>query len=224
MKKLILLFVASMSFTNSHADSIRVVRPLIIPEERIFERLFGAHFLKVIDPPILKSFSDSHDWMLTHDLIYSIGNTRVEITVPKGFVTDFASIPQPLWSLGISPLGKYTKAAIVHDYLYWVQNCTKDQADNILLIAMKESEVGSWTETEIYEGVHLAGKPSWKSNSEERSRQLPKIIPPQDQNFPGNVTWVNYRKTLTAKGVKDPAFPISPAYCKYGDSSNVPKI
>jgi hypothetical protein len=45
------------------------------------------------------------------------------------------------WSADLSPNGKYSKAAIVHDYLYWTQGCTREQADNLLDIAMKESNV-----------------------------------------------------------------------------------
>ena len=37
----------------------------------------------------------------------------------------------------------YTRAAVIHDYLYWAQPCTREQSDNLLMIAMKESGV-SW--------------------------------------------------------------------------------
>lgn len=40
-----------------------------------------------------------------------------EFKVPKGFQTDFASVPKPLWAL-FSPFGKYTQAAVLHDWLY----------------------------------------------------------------------------------------------------------
>src|SRR5262245_55189884 len=42
------------------------------------------------------------------------------VTVPVGFVTDFASIPRIFWS-ALPPDGRYTYPAIVHDYLYWTQ-------------------------------------------------------------------------------------------------------
>lgn len=37
--------------------------------------------------------------------------------VQKGFETDFASVPKILWSI-FPPLGKYTQAAVLHDWLY----------------------------------------------------------------------------------------------------------
>src|ERR1700728_5433719 len=97
--------------------------------------------LQPIPAPPLKPFADNQDWMLIDDIIYQVGNSSIKIIVPKGFVTDFASIPQALWSFGLSPNGLYSKAAIIHDYLYWTQLCTRLQSDNILMIAMKESQV-----------------------------------------------------------------------------------
>jgi hypothetical protein len=175
-----------------------------------------------IPPPVVKPFADNHDWMLVEDLTYSIGRSGVSITIPKGFVTDFASIPQPLWSFGLSPYGRYSKAAIVHDYLYWVQDCTKDQADNILVIAMKESGVSSIQEIEIYEGVHLGGDFAWQSNKKEREQQFPRVISAEYRQFPDNATWSEYRKYLVSKEVRDPSFPRNAPYCKFGDSRRVP--
>jgi len=48
------------------------------------------------------------------------------ITVPIGFVTDFASIPVLLRSL-INPVGKIRPAALVHDYLYSILGKLKDR-------------------------------------------------------------------------------------------------
>ena len=175
-----------------------------------------------IPAPTVRPFADSHDWVLVEDMTYQIGQSGLSITVPEGFVTDFASIPQPLWSFGLSPYGRYSKAAIIHDYLYWAQGCTKEQADNILAIAMKESGVGGGTVTTIYEGVHLGGKSSWESNRKERDKKLPRIIPSEYLALPDNATWSEYRQALTKKGVKDPEFSINPAYCRLGNTREVP--
>lgn len=175
-----------------------------------------------IPPPTVRPFADSHDWVLVEDLTYQIGQSGLTITVPKGFVTDFASIPQPLWSFGLSPYGRYSKAAVIHDYLYWTQGCTKEQADNILVIAMKESGVSGGTTTTIYEGVHLGGESSWQSNKKERDKQLPRVIPSEYLAIPDNATWSEYRQLLNSKDVKDPQFPVNPAYCILGNTRGVP--
>ena len=199
---------------------IRPLRPLIIAFLAGFAT--SAWAPQPIDAPLLKPFADNHDWVLFHDLDYRIGESDVTITVPKGFVTDFASIPQPFWSAGLSPNGKYSKAAIVHDYLYWAQGCTRKQADNILMIAMKESGVEATTRTAIYEGVRLGGDSAWDGNAAERARGLPRIVPDADLEFGPLVLWHDYRQTLAEKGVIDPPPERQPAYCAVGDGTDVP--
>ena len=46
-----------------------------------------------IPPPVLKPFADNRDWVLMENLRYQVGQTSTVIVVPRGFVTDFASIP-----------------------------------------------------------------------------------------------------------------------------------
>lgn len=55
------------------------------------------------------------------------------ITVPKGFITDGASIPKVFWSI-FSPFGEYFKAALIHDWLYSPNNkqFTREEADFLL--------------------------------------------------------------------------------------------
>ena len=175
-----------------------------------------------IPPPVVKPFADSRDWMLVESVDYSIGNSGVIISVPKGFVTDFASIPQPLWSFGLSPYGRFSKAAIVHDYLYWTQDCTREQADNLLLIAMKESGVSRSQQDEIYLGVRAGGEAAWESNRRDRAAGLIKIIPADRLNFPYEINWPDYRKQLLDLGVKEPSSTETSAYCSFGNSKDVP--
>jgi hypothetical protein len=175
-----------------------------------------------IDPPALKPFADNMQWVLVEDVNYRVGDSAFTITVPKGFVTDFASIPQAFWSFGLSPNGRYSKAAIVHDYLYWAQGCTRKQSDNVLMIAMKESLVPASTRKIIYDGVKLGGDGAWKSNAGEKASSLPRIIPVSAMQFGPNVLWEVYRVTLKKQGVQDPPFPSNPPYCVVGNSTNVP--
>jgi hypothetical protein len=175
--------------------------------------------------PLLRPFGDNKEWIVNEDVAYRIGDTADYVVVPRGFVTDFASIPQPLWSVGLSPHGQYSRAAIVHDYLYWTQGCTRQQADRLMVIAMKESNTGKFDEIAIYVGVSAGGESAWQSNMAELSAGLPKIIPteyivPSDPN----VRWFEYRKSLVALGVRDPDFERSPVYWKYGASTRVPHV
>ena len=47
------------------------------------------------------------------------GKDHHYFTIPKGFVSDGASIPKIFWSLGFTPFqGKTLPASLVHDYFY----------------------------------------------------------------------------------------------------------
>jgi len=63
------------------------------------------------------------------------------VLVPKGFMTDGASVPEILWRFGWTPFAKDTlKAAIVHDYLYRVQ-APRTVSDFIFYELMKDNKV-----------------------------------------------------------------------------------
>lgn len=74
---------------------------------------------------------------LTKPLSYTCNDGR-RIYVPEGFETNFASTPRIIWAL-FPPIGKWTQAAVLHDYLYAVGHKTdisRKEADNIFLEAM----------------------------------------------------------------------------------------
>lgn len=175
------------------------------------------------DQPLVRGFGDGKYWVTAEEMSWIIGDTSEKIVVPKGFVTDFASIPEKLSIVGLTAHGPYNRAAVIHDFLYWAQSCTKEQADRLLVIAMKESHVGILNGWAIHKGVDIGGKPAWNNNAKERERGLPKIIPSQYlKPSDPNLTWSEYRKQLVEKGVKDPVFEKNPTYCAYGDSTEVP--
>jgi hypothetical protein len=180
----------------------------------------------VIPPPTVRPFADGKDWVLVEPLRYSIRDSGVVITVPTGFVTDFASIPRAFWSV-LVPTGRYGRAAIVHDYLYWEQTCTREQADRILLLGMTESGVDRVTREAIYAAVRLAGHTAWLASAEERKLGKPRIIPAAYLEMPGDAVWSVYRDTLFTKGVR--ATPMSgrgqaPEYCTAGDQPRAARL
>lgn len=69
-----------------------------------------------------------------------IKETTVEIYVPRGFETDLASVPK--WLGSIYPRhGRYTYAAVLHDYLYKTKMCKRARADYIFREAMRSCNV-----------------------------------------------------------------------------------
>jgi hypothetical protein len=85
------------------------------------------------------------------------------VTVPEGFVTDFASIPRVFWSL-LPPDGLYTYPAIIHDYLYWDQPVSRANADEIFRFAMLDFKINAATVNVIYQAVRLRGGSAWEDN------------------------------------------------------------
>jgi len=179
----------------------------------------GASAQQPIDPVDFKPFVDGAHWIVRQPMIYRVGNSQDTITVPVGFVTDFASIPPALQSI-IRQNGRYLLPAVVHDYLYWTQMCTREQADQIFLIAMTENSVGAAHRTALYQAVNVAGSFAWDDNARERQAGLLRILPPNRQELTATMLWPTYRQELAAAGVRDPAHaPVSVSFCRRGDMS-----
>ena len=166
-----------------------------------------------IQPVPFMPFADGNDSMVMSDLTYRIGDTALTIIVPAGFVTDFASVPRVFWSV-LPPTGTYSLAAVVHDYLYWDQGCTREQADQLLRAAMVESRVGTVQRDLIYEAVRSGGGTAWSSNAVAKAAGQPRIIPPAFRTIPALMTWATYRPQLVAAGVRPAPTPsTAPSYC-----------
>jgi hypothetical protein len=127
---------------------------------------------KLTNPLILKRFADPM-WVLQEPIIWEPNPNSDQglkkVVVPSGFVTDLASIPRAFWII-FPRDGKYSYPAIVHDFLYWDQSTTKEQADNILRIGMIDIGVDRATAFTIYEAVIFI-RPvclGWKCAAEEK--------------------------------------------------------
>jgi|SRR6188768_3098604 len=85
---------------------------------------------------------DIRSWKLLNDLHYQ-GDTD-HFTVPAGYVTDFASVPDSLvWLL--NKTGPYTRAAVVHDWLITdeipAKRVTSRDTDGLFRRIMREEGV-----------------------------------------------------------------------------------
>jgi hypothetical protein len=125
-----------------------------------------------IDPVDFRPFVDGAHWIVRQPMTYSIGISNATMTVPVGFVTDFASIPQALQSI-IRQNGLYLLPAVVHDYLYWKQACTREQADQIFMLAMIENKVADIHRFPMHAAVRAAGGFAWDDNAKERREPGP---------------------------------------------------
>jgi hypothetical protein len=172
-----------------------------------------------IEPPDFKPFADGKNWIVKQPTTYRVGVSNDSVVIPIGFVTDFASIPPALQSI-IQQNGPYQLPALVHDFLYWDQTCTRRQADQLLMLAMIEHKVKPIHRTAIYNAVRAAGQFAWEGNASERSQHLLRVIPSDHLKIPALTNWSTYREQLRTDGIQDaPHLPVARTFCARGSMS-----
>lgn len=109
---------------------------------------------------------NSDIWFTTDEFTFYVGEivNRRSVTIPKGFLTDGASVPSMFWGI-FPPWGIYGQAAIVHDYLCVTNELTDnndkplkvtiEEIDSIFYSAMKAAGTPIWKRSLIYAGVKL---------------------------------------------------------------------
>lgn len=108
-------------------------------------------------------------WELTSNLTYE-HHKYGKIVVPKGFKTDFASIPRIALSVTGSPAGQMVEASVVHDWLYSISNpdCELDrkQADKVFLRILRKSGVSKLKSKTMYRMVRMFGGLSYREKKD----------------------------------------------------------
>lgn len=106
---------------------------------------------------------DNFKWKLIAPFEYHVGKYPSDdiIEVPSGFITDLTSVPRFFWSI-LPPHGEYSKAAIIHDYLYVNAIGSKKYADDIFFEAMGVLGVAKWRKYLIYYAVKTFGHGNYK--------------------------------------------------------------
>ena len=101
-------------------------------------------------------------WQLLSDLVYQSEILNGGVIAPKGFVTDFASVPRvPIAYMLFGD--RAHREAVVHDYLYQRHTVKKSIADKVFLEAMKARGKKPLIRWAMYAGVVLGGRSSYKS-------------------------------------------------------------
>lgn len=125
-----------------------------------------------LTPLHVQHLDDGKSWRVLEPFEYHLGRADGEdyVRVPVGFITDFASIPRPLWSAW-PPTGAYGKAAVIHDALYQMpfvqqlggglREVERRETDRIFLEGMIVIGVGWFTRRALYTGVRLGGWRPW---------------------------------------------------------------
>ena len=120
-----------------------------------------SKFLTCLD---LHDMGDDESWALLSDLVYESDLLCCPVTVPKGFITDLASVPRvpiifDLWG------NRAHHEAVIHDYLYTigsVPDVSIGKANKVFLEAMRVRGKPYYIAAPMYEGVCLGGFCHWK--------------------------------------------------------------
>ena len=98
-------------------------------------------------------------WKLVND--FTVLTTFGAITVPQDSRTDLASIPRIFWQI-LPPFGRYSQAAVVHDYLYFSHQFDRKTADKIFYELMLQYGTWKWKAKLMYYAVRLFAPLAWK--------------------------------------------------------------
>jgi len=147
---------------------------------------------------ILVPFAEQMNWIVWKDIGWmpdtSDGPDVVRVDVERGFVTDLASIPSYLAPI-LRKSGKFSNAAIYHDWLYWRQaeaGSTREVADRVFDRAMNDMGVDAVTRNLIWAGVRVFGGDAWEENAKEKASGGKRIL----KKFPDapDITWEDWRQ------------------------------
>ena len=106
---------------------------------------------------------DDTRWELTADLKYQSRILGSVITVPKGFVTDFASVPRvPIAYMAFGD--RAHRESVLHDWGYNCGQLSRRKVDGLFYEAMRARGKKTWVRVGMWLGVRLGGWAAWNSH------------------------------------------------------------
>jgi len=119
-----------------------------------------SSFTSPLDIRFLDLSLSEKPFMLLSEFTYYVGEegSGHAIIVPKGYRTDFASVPRFLHRV-VPPIGRHGKAAVIHDWLCdsRPEGMTSRRAADIMLEAMEVLGVKKSKRWVMYRGVRIGG-------------------------------------------------------------------
>jgi hypothetical protein len=113
--------------------------------------------------PVIAPLPKEGYWVLLDDTLIKVDG--VVFIVPKGFETDFASVPRLFWWF-ISPTDRdVLRASLLHDYLYRIGK-ERGYADKLFYLKLVEDRVPKWKAKLMYWVVRLFGNKAWRKYGE----------------------------------------------------------
>jgi len=122
---------------------------------------------------ICRALADGVNWELHAPLVIDLGlpGNRDLLRIPKGFTTDFGSIPWFIPNWIANPQGKAKRAFVMHDYLYRNQLFTQLVDDALLNEGMIIDGVNWFQRATVYRGLRLGGWCTWKGYAKQMAKR-----------------------------------------------------
>lgn len=137
-----------------------------------------SHFITDLDVRKLTHDASSDQrgtWKLLAPLVYSSDLAGRIITVPAGFLTDFASVPRlPVAFLLTGDTGH--AAAVIHDYLYTTHQVDRATADGVFKEALRAGDEPGWRAWLMWLGVRVGGGRPWDADGPQQPQQVAQAI------------------------------------------------
>ena len=119
-----------------------------------------------MEQPIYKSVPITDTLELVEDFHYD--RFGVSFTIPKGFQWDGASIPRLFWlTTGSNYDPKFTKAGLLHDWMYAKGHIARGLADKVFLRELKSSGVNWYTRNKMYAAVRVFGAKHYNNRGKQ---------------------------------------------------------
>lgn len=124
---------------------------------------------KFLSPLVMVDIEDGRNVRLLAPLHYRSEVIKGLVIAPRGFETDFASIPRGLWNL-FPKFGKWNRAAVIHDAAYRGRllsrggrmTVVRGLADRLFLEALAACGVGPVKRRLMFWGVRSFGWTAYK--------------------------------------------------------------
>ena len=94
------------------------------------------------------------------------------IVVPKGFLTNGASVPKYIRGI-ISPTGNLFRAAVVHDYLYATHQLSRRKSDRVFKKIVYDDTQNRLLAYTSYLGIRAVGSSFWNADTKPVLSGLP---------------------------------------------------
>lgn len=137
-----------------------------------------SHFITDLDARKLgrdTSADKRGTWRLLAPLVYSSDLLGHSITVPAGFITDFASVPRlPIAHLLTANTGH--EAAVIHDWLYTVHALDRAMSDAVFEEALLAGGEPRWRAWLMWLGVRIGGAGPWEAAGPRQPQYVDSVI------------------------------------------------